>query len=50
MHERAANRGKGIQLTRRKFVWIRRGGGSSAMAIPLGDVSGGNKTSDTIDR
>ena len=31
-------------------VWIRRGGGSPAVAIPLGDVSRGNEMSETIDR
>ena len=31
-------------------VWIRRSGGFSVVAIPLGDVSGENKFSETIDR
>ena len=31
-------------------MWIGRGGGSSAMAITLGNVSGGNKASEIIDR
>ena len=31
-------------------VWIRRDGGSSAMAISLGDISRGNEASETIDR
>ena len=31
-------------------VWIRRGGASSAMSNPLGDVSEGNDDSETIDR
>ena len=31
-------------------VWIGRGGGSSAVAIPLGNVPGGNEVSETIDR
>ena len=30
-------------------VWIGRGGGSSAVAIPLGDVPRGNKASQTIE-
>ena len=30
-------------------IWIGRGGGSSAVAIPLGDVSEGNEVSETID-
>ena len=31
-------------------VWIGRGGGSSAMAIPLEDIQGGNEVTQTIDR
>ena len=31
-------------------VWIGGGGGSSAVAILLGDVSGGNEASETLDR
>ena len=29
-------------------VWIGRGGGSSAVVILLGDVSGGNEAAETI--
>ena len=31
-------------------VWIGRGGGSTAIAIPLGDISGGNEASETKDK
>ena len=46
---KGANRGEGLN----KYggsVWIERDGGSSALAIPLGDVSRGNKMSETKDR
>ena len=50
MHEKVADRGGGIGLARRECS-IGRGGGSSAVAIPfLGDVSGGNEVSETINR
>ena len=47
MHERVADRGRGIKLAKRS-VWIGRNEGSSAVAIPLGDISGRNKASQTI--
>ena len=31
-------------------MWIRRGGGFSAVAISLGDVPGGNEMAEAIDR
>ena len=43
MHERVADRGG-------RTVWIGRGGGTSAMAIPSADIPKGNEVSETIDR
>ena len=49
--ERVADRGGGIELARGS-VWTGRGGGSSAMVIPLWDIPGGYKVLrvETIDR
>ncbi len=41
---------KGKSLNKQRSVWRRRGGSSSAMAIPLGEANGGSEASETIDR
>ena len=42
---------EGEGLTKQGWsLWIGRGGGFSAVVIPLRDVSGGNEASETIDR
>ena len=48
MQERVADRVEGIE--QRGNVWIRRGEGSSAMAISLGDVPRVSAISEIIDR
>ncbi len=48
MSERGATRGGGLEERR---VWIERGGGSSAVAIPLEDVPSGREVAElSIDR
>ena len=42
-------KGEGLN-TQGRNAWIRKGEGSSATAIPLGDVPGGDEASMTIDR
>ena len=42
-------KGEGLN-TQGRNAWIRKGEGSSATAIPLGDVPGGDEASKTIDR
>ena len=49
MHERGADRGRGIELARRECV-DRERWRVSCCGYSLGDVSGGNKASEIIDR
>ena len=49
MHVKGPDRGKGLSK-QRGSVWIGRSGGSSAIVIPLGNVSGGNGALEIITR
>ena len=49
LHERGVDRGD--RLNKQGWsMWVGRAGGSSAMAIPLGDISGEYKVSETFHR
>ena len=50
IHERGADIRGGLEQTRRKCMWTGRDGGSSAVVIPLGDISKENEVSETKDR